>query len=101
MPIKVWDEITYPFPNFNGWTMRVAEWVSNYIPWMYLFAHARVKLNHVIEWAPDVKYWELLNQFFIFYLIMMKDHPDWANVSEIDVKQNISSYRVVNIIINN
>ena len=21
MPIKVWDEITYPFPNFNGCTI--------------------------------------------------------------------------------
>ena len=29
---KVWDEITYPFPNFNGTTVEVWEWVSNFIP---------------------------------------------------------------------
>ena len=29
---KVWDEITYPFPNFNGCTVYVWEWISNCIP---------------------------------------------------------------------
>ena len=28
MPIKLWDEITYPFPNFNGATVEVWEWIS-------------------------------------------------------------------------
>ena len=28
MPSKVWDEITYPFPNFNGATVEVWEWIS-------------------------------------------------------------------------
>ena len=28
---KVWDEITYPFPNFNGVTVEVWEWKSNFI----------------------------------------------------------------------
>ena len=32
MPSKVWDKITYPFPNFNGATLEVWEWVSNFIP---------------------------------------------------------------------
>ena len=31
-PNKVWDEITYPFPNFNGCTIEVWEWISNFIP---------------------------------------------------------------------
>ena len=27
MPSKVWDEITYPFPNFNGcWSLRMDKW---------------------------------------------------------------------------
>ena len=26
----MWDEITYPFPNFNGATVEVWEWVSNF-----------------------------------------------------------------------
>ena len=29
---KVCDEITYPFPNFNGCTVEVCEWISNFIP---------------------------------------------------------------------
>ena len=29
---KVWDEITNPFPNFNGATVEVWEWISNLIP---------------------------------------------------------------------
>ena len=29
MSSKVWDEITYPFPNFNGCTVEVWEWISN------------------------------------------------------------------------
>ena len=32
IPSKVWDEITYPFPNFNGYTVEVWEWISNFIP---------------------------------------------------------------------
>ena len=32
MPSKMWDGITYPFPNFNGCTVEVWEWVSNFIP---------------------------------------------------------------------
>ena len=27
---KVWDEITYPFPNFKGATIEVWEWISNF-----------------------------------------------------------------------
>ena len=26
---KVWDEITYPFPNLNGKTVEVWEWISD------------------------------------------------------------------------
>ena len=32
MPSKVWDQITYPFPNFNSWAVEVWEWISNVIP---------------------------------------------------------------------
>ena len=28
---EVWEEITYPFPNFNGYTVEVWEWISNFI----------------------------------------------------------------------
>ena len=29
---KVWDEISYPFPNFNGAAVEVWKWNSNFIP---------------------------------------------------------------------
>ena len=32
MPSEVWDEIIYPFPNFNGCTVKVWECISNFIP---------------------------------------------------------------------
>ena len=32
IPSKVLDEITYPFPNVNGWTIQIWEWVSNVVP---------------------------------------------------------------------
>ena len=28
----MWDKITYSFPNFNGCTVEVWEWISNFIP---------------------------------------------------------------------
>ena len=31
MPGKVWDEITYPFLDFNGYTFEVYEWMNNFI----------------------------------------------------------------------
>ena len=31
MPSTMWDEITYPFPNFNGCTVEVLEWISYFI----------------------------------------------------------------------
>ena len=30
-PSEMWDKITYPFPNFNGATVEVWEWISNFI----------------------------------------------------------------------
>ena len=27
-----WDKIIYPYPNFNGCTVEVWEWISNFIP---------------------------------------------------------------------
>ena len=51
----MWSEITYPFPNFNGATVGVWEWISNFIPHYngcnYL-SMIRLKLNHVSERDP-------------------------------------------------
>ena len=30
---KVWDEMTYPFVNFNDEAVEILEWISNFIPY--------------------------------------------------------------------
>ena len=32
MPSEVLDQITYPFPNYNGATIEVWEWISCFTP---------------------------------------------------------------------
>ena len=32
IPCRVWDKITFPFPNFNGITAEDWEWMSKFIP---------------------------------------------------------------------
>ena len=47
---KIWDETTYPFPNFNRATVEVCEWISDFIPHftgIWLFSIPGLKLNHV------------------------------------------------------
>ena len=43
MPSEVWSEITYPFPNFNGCSIEVWEWISviafRYLSLGYVFAN--------------------------------------------------------------
>ena len=28
----IWDEITYPFPNFNGFSIEIWKWISDFTP---------------------------------------------------------------------
>ena len=51
MPNKVWDQITYPFPNLNSAVIEVWEGISNvisHIILMLLFIHARIPLIPVV-----------------------------------------------------
>ena len=51
MPSKMWDEIIYPFPNFNGYTIEVWERISHFI------AHI---IMHVITypcWIKKISLW--------------------------------------------
>ena len=55
MPSKVWDEITYPFSNFDGCIVEVWEWISNFIPHFYDCYHLSMlilKLNNVSKMGP-------------------------------------------------
>ena len=48
MPNKVWGEISYPFPNFNGVTNEVWEWIDiinlHYVM-IVIIIHAVIKVN--------------------------------------------------------
>ena len=60
---KVWDEITYPFLNFNGVTIEVLEWTINFIPhfimvWSYI--HAEIT-KQTLQKSRNVFYiWTIL-----------------------------------------
>ena len=55
----MWDEITCPFPNFNGATVEVWEWTSNFIPHftgnVICYPCLRLKLIQVIKGVPGVE----------------------------------------------
>ena len=41
------DEITYPVLNFNGYTVEVYEWISNFVPFfiMDVIIHGGIKVK--------------------------------------------------------
>ena len=42
------DEITYPFPNFNGKAVEIGEWINIFVPHfngMLLLIHAGIEVN--------------------------------------------------------
>ena len=43
MANEMWDEFTYSFPNFNGNTVEVWEWISDLIPHIIVNIYAGIK----------------------------------------------------------
>ena len=48
---KVWDEITYSFPNFNGATIEVCQWISYSIPHFtrHVITHRSLQWRHNVQ----------------------------------------------------
>ena len=46
----MWDEITYKFPNFNGCTVDVREWISNFINIIHRMIYLYQGEGHAV-WA--------------------------------------------------
>ena len=70
---KVWDEITYPFPNFNDEAVEIWEWISNFIP------HYSTSLAPTPHPLPTKAYTVFVAIFGVFF--------QWeARVREIDNK---------------
>ena len=63
---KVWDEIIYPFSNFNGCTIYIWEWISNFTHGLWWCSYLSVlwlKLNHVSEMGTWlVLLWNLIHE---------------------------------------
>ena len=71
---KVYDDITYPFPNFNGCTVEVWEWIINFIQHLSC---------HVISY-PCCDYHQLL---WVKGTLLTKLLPFWL-LGEINSKEN-------------
>ena len=59
MPNEVWDEITFPFRNFNGATIEIWEWISNFTPSHIMDIttyHTGIKVDQVSKRAPADKW---------------------------------------------
>ena len=55
---KMWEDITFLFPNFNGCTVEVWEWISNFISHftehVITYPCLGLKLNYVSKRSPGV-----------------------------------------------
>ena len=56
IPSKVWDAITYPFPNFKGWIVKIYEWISTFIPHFVIdpityLCTLGLQLIHISKWG--------------------------------------------------
>ena len=78
----VWDEITHPFPNFNGCTVEVWEWISNFIPhftWrMVVNACGWNVMQHILTISETGAQWRrksLATQSFSMYRLTANKTP--------------------------
>ena len=89
MPNMVWDEINYPFPNFNGCTVEVWERISNLIPHAYCgcnyLSMLGVKWNHISKRGP----WNINGRYFVGISTSWHDYTDsWSFVWKIYRSKN-------------
>ena len=65
---KVWDQITHPFPNINGTTIEIWEWISNFIPHFIMDAITKTRrctagYNHHTQIA---QFWKISKTSFFW-----------------------------------
>ena len=62
---EVWDEITYPVPNFNGATIDIWEWIGNFIPHfaghMFSYPCWDDTKSMLMKWSPAVCMYEFVD----------------------------------------
>ena len=47
MSSKLWDEITYPVPNINGWIVEVFLWIHNFTP-HFILLRLHILITHIL-----------------------------------------------------
>ena len=73
MPSKVWDEITYPFPNFNG-EASIPALINNHMPskvgdeMTYPFPNFN---------GAAVEGWESISNFIPHIMMDVITYPSW------------------------
>ena len=92
----MWDEITYPFSNFNGATVEVWEWRSNFIPYFtgHVITYPMRKImamdaqgNNYISNSCWLSCWNLLGKqstflsFFTFREWMELKSSPWNTIT--------------------
>ena len=81
MPIMVWNEITYPFSNFNGGTVEVWEWISNFIPHIIMDVITLLKTFTgtvmIFLHCAAVEFWEWISNFIPLSNGHVITHPCW------------------------
>ena len=103
---KVRDENTYPFPNFNGYTAEVWEWISNFIPHIMIdFSMLWLELIHACKRGPRcmtrivfdifdfLSSWHINQIFTNMYVYYYTKHvaQKWQIIKEI-MSRTISNY---------
>ena len=56
----MWEEITYSFPNFKGYSIEICEWISNFIYillGMWLLIHDWTKAKPGYKVSPGYEWW--------------------------------------------
>ena len=89
---KTWDDIIFPFPNFNGATVEVSEWINIFIP---LFT-GRVTTypcrdsswTMLVKEAPDVESGPIRHLFWWFLIRCWIQSRHLALIQQIRVIQN-------------
>ena len=73
--MDVWDEIIYPFPNFNSATLEVWEWVEQFIPQftehVIIYPCWDLSLTMLVKGATD----ESFNLLVPLWMIWIKFNP--------------------------
>ena len=96
---KVWGEITHPFLNFNGATIEVYEWISNFIPHFtdYL-SMLGLKLNLISKRGPRrhcrlVTFWDQTDEHQIIYTFAFT--WQWDQASMLTIKPLIKTDNIL------